>query len=510
MDARDLALEHAKRTNTFRRDLVALLLFVKAREADSAADEQAVVNLFWETWRPRLDSGNVGQLEDNPPQLDQDIEDALLEELARLERERRIRSKPDADFLEEHLEAAVQYVHLGAASALRRRKRDGFTDDVVVTLWEVTRILHLLEIEYDQKSLFVSDLADAHSVIVSQFGVRSLVMGELAYSMSIDGKHQEAFEMAFHSFVCAEAVWDAVNVDREFLLEMVGENRLAAQEEMRTTIGRCLPLQEAQQLVDCFEGLKAQDKSDSWRLVARQCARLAQTLDDDLRESIVLDGNHEATDWYGYWNRARGWAEEHLGPHEFRELRRADEEEASERRLKAYFFGASWEKIPERARGRLVNVDEAWLSRSRGRDYGAVLNDLRVAAEAMCDKFLWKPLEKSPWDQTLQRIVDRDSALRDRGHTPSLPHYASLCEEQGFRQFVQEQGASDFEQQFLHQDLPNALHLLRKLRRDAEHGPEKSFARSEVEWSVRLFLGVGGFGILRRLAEVGPKLSSKP
>ena len=199
-----------------------------------------------------------------------------------------------------------------------------------------------------------------------------------------------------------------------------------------------------------------------------------------------------------------------LAPRSFVSSERPMRQRPRSDRLKAYFFGASWEAIPERARGRLINVDEAWLSRSRGRDYGAVLNDLRVAAEAMCDKFLWKPLEKSPWDQTLQRIVDRDSALRDKGHTPSLPHYASLCEEQGFRQFVQEQGVSDFEQQFLHQDLPNALHLLRKLRRDAEHGPEKSFARSEVERSVRLFLGAGGFGILRHLAEVGPKLSSKP
>ena len=301
--------------------------------------------------------------------------------------------------------------------------------------------------------------------------------------------------------------WDLF---RQFLIEIMGEERLALEEETRATIRRCLPLYEPQQLVDCFERLKAQDKSDNWRLVARQCARLARTLDDDLREQTTLDGNREAADWYGYWSRARGWAEEHLGSQERREQRKADEEETSERRLKAYFFGESWETIPKKARERLVNVDEAWLSRSRHRDYGAVLNDLRVAAEAMCYTFIWEPLLKSQSDQTLLRILDRDSDLRRRGYTPSLVDYAWVCKEQGFRKFVQERGVGGVEQQFLHRDLPNALHLLRKLRRDAEHDLVRSFARTEVEPSVRLFLGAGGFGVLRHLAEVGPKLGSKP
>ena len=330
---------------------------------------------------------------------------------------------------------------------------------------------------------------------------------ELARIAHVDGRHQEAFEMAFDSFVSAEAVGDAVNVDREFLLEMVGKDRLATQEEMRTTIDRCLPLWEPQWLVDCFEGLKRQDKSDDWRLVARQCAKLAQTLDDDLRDEPILDGNREEVDWYGYWSRARGWAEEHLGPQEYRELWKADEEEASEHRLKAYFFGGSWEAIPEKAIERLVNVDEAWLSRSRRRDYGAVLNDLRVAAEVMFHAFIWEPLLKSQGDQTLLRILDRDRELRDKGRFPSLPDFAWVCTEQGFRKFVLDRGVD--EQQFLHQDLPIALHRLRKLRREAEHDPGKTFTRSEVEPLVRFFLGVGGFGILRRLAEVGPKLAPR-
>ena len=512
MDGRDLSWQFFKRTKTLRTDLHALSLFIKAGEAGNAPDEGALVNLFWGMWRPRLDDGD---LRDNPPPLDSDIEDTLLEELARLERACRVPNEPDSDLTNEGYESACQYIPVGAAFALRRGKRDGLNEDVVETLQEVSRVLQRLDIEVHRDTLSVTNIVEAPIDIVSLFGVKALVDRELAHVKRLDGKHQEAFDIAFDSFVCAEDVWEAVDWDdvdlfRQFLIQVNGEERLALEEETRAAIRRCLPLYEPQQLVDCFEGLKAQGKSDSWRLVAHQCARLAQTLDEDLRETIVLDGNHEATDWYGYWNRARGWAEDHLGPQELRELRKADEEEASERRLKGYFFGESWEVIPEKAQERLVNVDEAWLSRARRRDIGAVLNDLQVAAEVMCNVFIWQPLLDSPGDQRLLPILAKDRELREKGFFPTLSNYAWVCREQGFKAFVRDLGASGDEQRFLHRDLPQALDPLRELRNPAQHDPEKSFARSEVESLVNLYLGIGRAGILRRLAEVGPKLNSKP
>ena len=383
--------------------------FDKARSGDGTPDG---VKLFWDMWRPKDTSSDAG--EGSLPALDDDLEDAVLEELARLERECRITYIPDEDLLEEHLETAIQYVHIGAASALRRRKRDGFNDDVIKTLQEVNRILHLVGIGYSRNRLSVSYLAEAPHDMVSQFGVRSLVLSELAKARSLDGKYQEAFEMAFDSFVCAEAVWDVVTLDREFLIEVFGEEVLELEEETRYAIRRCLPLQNPQQVVDCFEELKRQDKSDNWRLVARQCARLADTIDEDVRESRVFYGNRQEIDWYGYWRRAQGWAEEHLGPQELRELRKAYEEEASEDRLKGYFFGDLWEKIPAKAREHLVNVDSAWFDKSRGRGLGAVLNDLQVAAEVMCRFFIWEPLLKSRGGLSLLRIKRRHGELQDR------------------------------------------------------------------------------------------------
>lgn len=260
--------------------------------------------------------------------------------------------------------------------------------------------------------------------------------------------------------------------------------------------------------MDCFEDLKRQDKSDNWRFVARQCARLAQTIDYDLWESSFLDGNRQEIDWYGYWRRAQGWAEEHLGSQELRKLQKQYEEGASEDRLKRYFFGESWGKIPQKARDRLINVDRAWLAKPRGGDIGAVLNDLQVATEVMCHSFIWEPLGKYRGDQTLLTFLKKDKELTDKGLSPTLSDYAWVCKDPGFRKFVKDRGASE-EGIFLHQILPKELYRLRKLRDAAQHNPEKRMHREEVEPLVQSFLGIGRTGVLRCLVEVGQKLVSK-
>lgn len=330
MDAADLVIEHARRTNTFRLDLMALRQFVKAREAGKAPDEDALVTLFWEMLRPRLDDG---EFRDNPPPLDADIECILLEGLARLERQCRVPPEPGSDRLEgERYEHAIQYVHVGAASALRHRKRDGLNEDVVKTLQEVSRILYLLE-----ETRAVTNIVDAPIGIVSLFGVKALVDKELAHVKRLDGRYQEAFDIAFDGFVFAEAVWDAVDWDdmdlyRQFLIEIFGEERLALEERTRAAVRRCLPLYQPQQIADCFELLRAQDKSDNWRRVARQCERLALTLDDDLQEQTILDGNHREVDWYRYWSLSEGWATARLSPQELHEFLHKEKETASKDR----------------------------------------------------------------------------------------------------------------------------------------------------------------------------------
>lgn len=86
MRATDLLSEYFDRTKRIRTDLLALGQFDMTRSSDSTPDE---VNLFWEMWRPSdhfSAEGSPPAIQDNPPALDDDIEDTVLEELALLER----------------------------------------------------------------------------------------------------------------------------------------------------------------------------------------------------------------------------------------------------------------------------------------------------------------------------------------------------------------------------------------------------------------------------------------
>ena len=185
---------------------------------------------------------------------------------------------------------------------------------------------------------------------------------------------------------------------------------------------------------------------------------------------------------------------------------RGQEEEASRDRLEGYFFGELWRNVPEKAQGRLVDVDRDWLDKSRGRDYGPLLNDLQVAAEVICHSFIWEPLRS---DRRLQRIQEKDQELRNDGRSPTISNYVWACKDQGFREFVQEQVVDRKDQQFLFQRLPKALRKLSELRNPAQHDPERRMRREEVEPLVKWFMGIDQRGVLRSLVEVGQKLVSK-
>ena len=65
------------------------------------------------------------------------------------------------------------------------------------------------------------------------------------------------------------------------------------------------------------------------------------------------------------------------------------------------------------------------------------------------------------------------------------------------------------EQQFTRGKLQHALNDLRKTRDQSQHDPDRRLQRHEVEPFVMMFLGIGQEGVLRRLAEIGPKLARR-
>ena len=514
MDASALLSEYMKRENTVRNDLLHYFLFVRGRDSGENADDKIPVDLFWETWFPHTSDSFFNALYEPKP-LPEDIESHFLEGLAEQERECRVPYVPDRDALSDptatngQFQLGHQYVHVAAASALRHFKRDGFSDYVRQTLVEVNRVLYGLGIT----DSFWLDATDG-SYIISQFGVHSLVHGALSSVKYLDGDYENALLLAVSAVVSFDAVTDVVDVDREFLSENFKEEHIVSIEVLiRMLIQRNFKSVNlnSQHIVNAFEGLKMLGNSQNWRLVARGCSLLAGTTDWKLRELEVTDEDGKRENWYAYWYRAEGWASAQLGQNELRDYLRQQEMDASEKRLRGYFFGETWRNIPEKARERIVNVDVLWFTEARGAANDAVLNDLQVAAETMCHAFIWEPLRKSEGGLELLEFKKRDAELSEKRFFPTLSNYVWVCRQSFFKSFVQGIGLDEEEQLFLTSDLTNALDSLRGRRDTAQHDPDpnRRLLREDVERLVKRFLGIGQPGVLRRLAEIGPKLAGK-
>ena len=165
-----------------RMDIVYLSLFVKELDSTGVVDEVKPVELFWEAWRPRAILLDVGGFDEDPPPLPPDKENMFLEKLAELEHRLRIPYSPDTDDWRngttmEQFSKGSQYIHVGAASALRHWRRDGFNDDVRQTLQEVSRVLYLLstDLVYAYR-----DVSQVRGDLVSLMGVRALVLSAMS------------------------------------------------------------------------------------------------------------------------------------------------------------------------------------------------------------------------------------------------------------------------------------------------------------------------------------------
>ena len=402
------------------------------------------------------------------------------------------------------------------------------------TLNEVWRFLTILEKEgYIERVFGYSEEKLPPWESVSLHGVASLVLGEIFHIKYRNGEYKEALTVAL------DVLWDRGCVEeassyggpispaemRRIIIEVVGEashpsndapdaekeKRYEKELEVYETIQMCWSWQgpTPQQVVDCFEALKWQDKSDNWHLVARQCTRLARTIDEDLRELSVFDGNRQEISWYGYWCVAEGWASAQMGQNELRDFWRQQERDASEERLRRYFFGGAWGNIPEKAQGRLVNADNLWFTYARGAAIDAVLNELQVAAETMCYAFIWEPLRQAKGGQELPEFKKRETELNDKNLSPTLYDYAWVCKRPFFKAFVQRLGLNEEQQQFLTSDLEVDLDFLRRGREIVQHDPNRRLRPDDIERLVKLFLGIGEPGVLRRLAEIGPKLTGR-
>lgn len=126
---------------------------------------------------------------------------------------------------------------------------------------------------------------------------------------------------------------------------------------------------ELQIPVDCFEALRRGERILDPKNIASICGLLATMYgnwwkpDDDENDVKDRDGN----DWKvtDFWHHASGWLEARLQPSDLSELLNEREDDASEKRLRIYFFGHDlWAKLPDRAKSSLVSADRDWFSGS--------------------------------------------------------------------------------------------------------------------------------------------------
>ena len=216
----------------------------------------------------------------------------------------------------------------------------------------------------------------------------------------------------------------------------------------------------------------------------------------------VLNESGESLSWGEFWYGAKAWAAAQLSPSEYQEMRQADEKVTAENRLKAYFFNESWAVLSERCKERLIDADRIWNSPGNAL-WEAVLNDLRIAVEEVCQQFLWQQLRNRGVSLALLSLLKKGIDVDGR---PGVNACIEICRHPEFKKHLTQLRVDDVDSKFLTNQLPVAMRRLRDNRNRAEHEAGEPWHRGQVRPIVDEFLGIGQLGILPELARIGRKL----
>lgn len=191
MKATELVQKYFKDTGTYRTDLNALAEFAEPRDSGGYVDSLGLTKLFWHTFQPRIVDSS-----DEASPLQRDSEAEFLDHLADIERGCRIPYVPDSDDPPD-FPAISRYLHTGVASALRHKKRDGFSDYVRQTLLEVDRLLWILqEAGHFEPGYSPLEGILPHWETISLNGVASLGFSEIFHIEYSDGEYEDALCVA--------------------------------------------------------------------------------------------------------------------------------------------------------------------------------------------------------------------------------------------------------------------------------------------------------------------------
>ena len=263
-------------------------------------------------------------------------------------------------------------------------------------------------------------------------------------------------------------------------------------------------------------------RNTNWTVVANCCEILSGFW---YLLSIPVSSEHipERESGSASWNIAQGMALQKLSPDALADALAAIRDKEAETRLRLYFFGDTWDSLPDKARAALISADREYEN-GRGRR-PIIFDHLRHAARAVVVEVLAKPYQeflRSKADIEIKSfsvqstIVDIED---DRSRLDLRPLIKSLFDASHFGEFIDASSLSSADKGFVKNRVRGKLLYLNGVANTANHNHSRTYRSFErdIRETYAEFLGIGRNGILPRLMRLrsmtdvnSPKRTSQP
>ena len=520
------------------------------------------VDLFWKLHCPELMTFNAGDIDVSlAPGLPEGTQRLVVDCLKHLQTRYKARYEPDESDSElkgffntlggltasasiqgtpipQKLMQLVVYLHVVAARAftMKQLQGDGLSEEILTCLTEAKETT-------DRLGRAGMNETNLHRTLfqVSSWAVATRVYVELSRFHRSNGDLSNALS---HFAIAADFQDHMYSAMDSGLVENAWGS------DPTDTASRSVPLHlknvwdeespgdlTPQEVVATFLSLKKTGGVEDWQRIRQCCQTLAECEvmfrqydpDTDKYEvverpgeggvsgsntpwttALVEDEDGIEVTWGQFWYAAEAWVDTQLSPNEYMELQKQGQMRESEERLKNYFFGRTWNDLPESAQRRLVNADRTWCSKEFVA-IESVLNELQRATQVACHEFVWQPLESnSSGGEEWLEFLKLKRELEDMGIEPGVPHYIRVCRSRYFETLLKHRKLNGRDTRFLTKGLPYEMRRLVDARNSAEHEHRVQWRRSDVAPYFRAFLGIGEPGVLPELARIGRRLRFRP
>lgn len=410
----------------------------------------------------------------------------IVEVVQKLEVAARVPYEPDTEPSKNRL---IVYLLLAVPLALHLKKTEDYSENVRSLLEECGRVILWYEKYWSTSGHIEDNISELDDF--SFYAASAMAMTELYRICHIDGKYDEALH------------W------------------LAAAIQLGTISyeGQAIKLEvNADETAKTFELLQEAESARDWKQVSLDCYKILVHGDwsIDVEHFITHDSDGYIYYWSEFWARALGWSRSQLDPDQFRALMKIEERDQAVKRINTYLLKKDmWDMLSQRAQESLINADITWF---RGGEKGgeSILNAIRITMEEILYKFFWVPL--CNWlditpniDISNMDFENIRAELNESGKKkyPALQQYERMLKTKGFKNYFLSLEPTDTAKNHILKELPDQVKALRKLRRDAEHEPERVWKRSEIEPVFKRFLGLDCRGVIPKLLDTMSSLHNR-